>query len=142
MTLDTVDRVAVLDLFARYAHAIDSGDSSSCAACFTENGVLRVGGAEPVVGRENLQRFAAKWRANFHGVPRHISWHVLLEPEDDDHVEGTASAALLATTRAGTSIVFCGRYEDRFERSAEGEWLIAARFVTADTDHEPMMLAR
>ena len=133
MTLDTADRVAVLDLYARYAHAIDSGDSSSCAVCFTQEGVLRVGAGEPVVGRENLERFAAKWRANFHGAPRHLSWHVLLKPEDEDHVRGTASAALLATTEAGTLIVFCGQYEDRFERSADGEWLIAERFVTPDT---------
>ena len=103
------------------------------AACFTQEGVLRVGAGEPVVGRENLERFAAKWRANFHGAPRHLSWHVLLKPEDEDHVRGTASAALLATTEAGTLIVFCGQYEDRFERSADGEWLIAERFVTPDT---------
>jgi ketosteroid isomerase-like protein len=133
MTLDPADRVAVLDLYARYAHAIDSGDSSSCAECFTQDGVLRVDAGEPVTGRENLERFAAKWRANFHGVPRHISWHVLLEPESDGQVNGTASAALLGTTEAGTSIVFSGRYEDRFERSAGGKWLIAERFVTTDT---------
>lgn len=133
MTLGTTDRVAVLDLYARYAHAIDSGDSSSCAACFTQDGVLRVGAGEPVTGRENLERFAVKWRANFHGVPRHISWHVLLVPEGNNHVKGIASTALLRTTKAGTSIVFSGRYEDRFERSADGKWLIAERFVTTDT---------
>jgi ketosteroid isomerase-like protein len=137
MTLDIADRVAILELYARYAHAIDSGDSSSCATCFTPSGVLRLGAGEPVAGRVNLERFAAKWRANFPGVPRHISWHVLLEPEDDDHVKGTASACLLAATTAGTSIVFCGRYDDRFERSADGDWLIAERFVTADANGLP-----
>jgi ketosteroid isomerase-like protein len=137
MTLDTADRVAVLDLYARYAHAIDSGDSSSCAACFTQDGVLRVDAGKPVTGRESLERFAAKWRANFQGVPRHIWWHVLLKPEGNYHVKGTASAALLGTTTAGTSIVFSGRYEDRFERSADGKWLIAERFVITDTVSSP-----
>jgi ketosteroid isomerase-like protein len=132
MKLDAADRVAVLELFARYANAIDSGDAEACAACFTEAGVLRVGEGKPVVGRESLRRFAAKWRASFQGVPRHVSWHVLLRQEDSDHVTSTASAALLATTAAGTSIVYCGGYRDRFERAVGGEWLIAERFVATD----------
>jgi ketosteroid isomerase-like protein len=132
MRLDAADRAAVLDLYARYANAIDSGDAVACAECFTANGVLRVGEGKPVVGRDGLRRFAVAWREAFDGVPRHLSWHVLLRQEQSDLVRGTASAALLGTTRAGTSIVFSGGYEDRFERSPDGAWLIAERLVTAD----------
>jgi hypothetical protein len=133
MSLGTEDRAALLELFARYANAIDSGDAVACAECFTANGILRVGEGKPVVGRESLQRFTVKWRAAFDGVPRHVSWHVVLRPENSDRVRGTASAAVLATTGSGTSVVFCGGYQDRFQRSPDGAWLIAERLVTPDS---------
>jgi hypothetical protein len=43
------------------------------------------------------------------GRARHLSWHVLLEPMDEDTLRGVASSALIETTPAGASFVFAGR---------------------------------
>jgi ketosteroid isomerase-like protein len=126
------DRAAILELYARYAHSIDSGDAAGCARCFTEQGRMRVGAARPVEGREALERFAARWRRDVAGIPRHASWHVILTPVDPGSVRGVASSALIETTASGVSLAFTGRYEDTFTREPDGTWLIAERLVIPD----------
>ena len=40
MPLSLADRVEILELLGRYAHAIDSGDGEAYAGCFTDDGVI------------------------------------------------------------------------------------------------------
>ena len=54
MPLTTADRLEILELLGRYAHAIDSGDGEAYADCFTDDGVIelrRAGLARPGAGR-------------------------------------------------------------------------------------------
>jgi hypothetical protein len=137
MTLSSDDRFEILDLFSRYAHSIDTGAAEACADCFRGDGRLQVGDGPPVVGTDALRSFALDWRASFRGVPRHISWHVILERISDHEAKGTASTALIRTTAAGATIVFSGTYSDTYTRDANGAWKIAERLVAVDRDTVP-----
>jgi hypothetical protein len=131
MTFAIEDRQQILDLYGEYAHAIDSGDADACAACFASNGVLRVGDREGQLGRNEIADFARNWRASLDTVPRHISWHVLLNL-DAGSVRGIASAALLTTDADGrVRIAFTCTYHDRFVRESD-RWVIGERFVVID----------
>jgi ketosteroid isomerase-like protein len=130
--MDADDRAAIMELYARYAHCIDSGDASGCAKCFTDAGRIQLASGKPIEGRAALERFATQWRQEFAGVPRHASWHVILNQSSPDVVRGVASSALIETTPDGASLVFTGRYDDTFTRATDGEWLIAERLVTPD----------
>ncbi len=66
------DRADILDLYGRYALAIDFGDRSDWAGCFTTDGVFtayRGQGVEPrhVAGRDELDLFARAHRAGLNG---------------------------------------------------------------------------
>ncbi|MDZ7729253.1 MAG: nuclear transport factor 2 family protein [Dehalococcoidia bacterium] len=57
MALSTDDRLEIQELYARYNHALDFGDASGWAGCFTPDGVF----ASPngtFSGTEQLQQFA------------------------------------------------------------------------------------
>jgi ketosteroid isomerase-like protein len=124
------DRMALLELHARYATTIDEGDADAWAACFTSDGVLRTSRPLRVEGRAALAAFAADWHASTAGRSRHMTWHHRFEP-DGAEVAGTCYAALVRTVGARVELDFTATYEDRFAATAAG-WLIRERFVTID----------
>jgi hypothetical protein len=128
--LAAADRLALLELHARYAHAIDDGRAEEWAACFTADGVLRTTRPLRVEGRAALAAFAADWHEIADGTLRHMTWHHRFEVAAGDAV-GTCSAALLRTARGRVAIDFTAVYRDRFARTQQG-WLIRERFVAID----------
>jgi SnoaL-like domain len=122
--------MALLELHALYAHAIDEGHATAWAACFTADGVLRTSRPLRVEGREALVAFAADWHASHDGQPRHMTWNHRFEPEGVE-VLGSCYAALLRTAAAQVAVDFTAVYRDRFAPTAAG-WRIRERFVTID----------
>jgi 3-phenylpropionate/cinnamic acid dioxygenase small subunit len=131
MSVDIADRMALLDLHARSARAIDSGDSLAWAECFTEDGVLRTSRPREVRGRSALTAFAAEWHASLSAQRRHVTWHHLVDAEDDELV-GTCYAAILRTTPAGVEAEFTAVYRDRFVR-VDDAWRLRERDVEIDS---------
>ncbi len=57
MALPAADRLAILDLAARYNHAMDSRDAEGWADCFTPDGVFDGGPRLQASGRDGLVAF-------------------------------------------------------------------------------------
>lgn len=131
LTLD--DRLAIHELYAVYAHQVDSGDGVGWAGCFTDAGYLAV----PVngihaQGREALEAFAAAYFRRSGGLERHLVDNVVLE-EADSGVTGRCYLTMLVGGSGGQPprLTTTGTYEDRLERTADG-WRFAARELAVD----------
>src|ERR1043166_6143479 len=78
MPLTTQDRLDILDLYARQAWALDTGDVDGYVATFVENAVLDL--ARQHQGQQAIRRFAEEFRAKDIGLPgsqHHVDQMVL-----------------------------------------------------------------
>lgn len=131
-SLTVRDRIAIQDLLARYAWALDTGDVDGFIACFTPDAVV----IEEVFeepdrweGHANLRRLAEHYRSvpDFPGRQHHVS-QVLME---GDARRGTVRSFTFVTECRGEPpylLRFAGYYEDRVVKRA-GEWLFAERII-------------
>ena len=134
MTLDTqttsqtADRLDILDLTARYNHAIDSGDGEGWAQTFTPDGVFKSARGE-IVGRADLAKFATDWFAGSEDTRRHWVCNQIVEVDGDVATQ----RAYLQLVRSGSepTILSTARYEDRLVRGDSG-WPFVQRHVMAD----------
>jgi len=130
--LTTEDRLAIQDLLARYAWALDTGDVDSFVACFTPDAVvIEEVFEEPDrwVGHEGIRRLAEHFRAvpDFPGRQHHVGQTI---------IEGTApiwtarSFAFVTECRGEPPYVvrFTGYYEDKLVK-VDGEWLLKERII-------------
>lgn len=127
MALSTDDRLAIHELYARYNHAIDSGDSEAWAGCFTADGVFESGrgsfrGSEQLIAF--AQGFAERTKA------RHWTNNLIL----DETPEGVAGKCYLMLYRLGEGapdIMASGLYHDTLTQAPEG-WRFVSRTVITD----------
>ena len=88
------DRLEILDLAARYNHAVDSGDHEGVAALFTDDGVIEATATGPIAGRPAIAHYIASrpdgWRRR-----RHFNSNAIIEG-----VPGDGDAARLANVAA------------------------------------------
>ena len=131
MEQDWIEKMAIQELFARYAHAIDDLKPEAWVACFHPDGVFQV-------GRRAMQGQAAlRGYADVHVREircRHMMANFLYRVEGE---QASGQCSMLATlaTPGGYKIFAQGRYLDRLVKHA-GEWRIAHRRVETDRDHE------
>src|SRR5262245_28254642 len=130
MALTTEDRLAILDLIARYNHALDAGDKEAYAATWAEDGVFELGTQETVRGRAALrERFA---NPPPEGVRlRHWSTNAIIEG-DGDRATLRLYVMAMRIDPQGRQIGFSGVYDDRLER-VSGAWKFAHRHLTPDS---------
>ena len=125
--LTTQDYVEIQQLYARYNHAIDSGDAEGWAATFTPDGVFN----SRFSGREGLLEFMKLWKEKMNGANRrHWNSNLLITPSAD----GASGKVLLMLLDVGTkpsSIVMTGQYTDVLVKTANG-W----RFKTRDVKND------
>jgi hypothetical protein len=133
------ERMALLDLHARLAFAIDSGDAVGWAALFTLDGILRTSRPRELVGREAIAVFAGEWYASMPAQRRHVTWHHHFQRAGGDELHGSCYAAVLRSGEAGVQAEFTAVYTDRFVRSEEegGGWLLRERDVAIDPSGTP-----
>src|SRR5437016_14685290 len=67
MPLSTQDRLDILDLYARQAWALDTGDVEAYVASFADDALLDL--AQQHRGHQAIRRFAEDFRAKDVGVP-------------------------------------------------------------------------
>ena len=128
MPLDPADTLAILDLAARYNHAIDYGDPEAWAGTFTDDGVFE-SGPQPVQGHAALAQFAGGFGQNMDGA-RHWTNNHIVDGDGDDATH-TCYLNLIQTKDGATSIV-TGRYTDSLTK-VDGQWRFTNRKVEADT---------
>jgi hypothetical protein len=121
------DRFAISDLCARYAWALDTGDTEGLVACFTEDAVFD----EIVVarGRDQIRRAV---KQVFHDNPlfagrQHLIGQPLFSPGDEpDQWRMKSFAHVVALRDTGATLFWTGWYDDVIEKVA-GEWLFSYR---------------
>lgn len=127
---ETADRLAILQLEARYARTWDTQDAHGWAACFTDDGAFEMGsaGAGPAfraAGREALAEFCRRGSGRFEGI------HLLSAPDLDFGPPGTARGwvhfqYLDRDRKTGARRQVAGVYAVTYRRTGEG-WRMAVR---------------
>lgn len=131
-SLTVRDRLALNDLLARYAWALDTGDVDAFVACFTPDAVV----VEEVFeepdrweGQENIRRLAEHYGSvrDFPGRQHHVS-QVLVE--GDARCCAIRSFVFVTECRGEPPYVtrFAGYYEDRAVKR-RGEWRFQERTI-------------
>lgn len=130
--LTVADQLAIRDVIARYAWALDTGDPDEFVACFCADGVLVWDAFETPdrwLGHDALRHFAGFLRDLPTSAGRqHYVTNTLVSP-----IEGGAQAKSYAAVavRQGDGphlLHVMGWYDDRFRRE-NGEWRIAERII-------------
>jgi 3-phenylpropionate/cinnamic acid dioxygenase small subunit len=130
MALSIDDRLALNELYARYAYAFDGGDADEWCALFTPGGSFVLPDGSAVTGTAALRQFVVDRTGEAPGM-RHLIANILL----DENADGARGRAYFLAFRLGGDGKFrlrnFGRYEDEFVRSG-GAWRISSRRVVAE----------
>jgi uncharacterized protein (TIGR02246 family) len=128
------DRAEIEELMWRYTRALDTGDGTTYAATYTEDGQFGAG-ANATKGREALKKMVDALKPQ-PGTPAraplyHMEANTWIEFVDKDHARH--HAYYLTVSGAGPDnaqprIVAAGRSVDHLER-VNGKWLIKLRDV-------------
>ena len=127
MEQEWIEKLAIQELFARYAHAVDNLDPEAWMQCFTPEGVFQVGN-RAMRGQAALRGYAEVHVREIRC--RHLMGNFLYEIHGD---KATGQCSMLATlaTAGGYKIFAQGRYVDRLVKQ-NGRWKIAHRRVELD----------
>ena len=125
--LTTQDYIEIEQLYAKYNHALDSGDAAAWADTYTADGVFR----KTTVGRDALLKFVENFSKSSGGAFRH--WN------SNRTVVGTADGAdgsvYLMLWNVGVkpqAIVTTGIYIDKLVKTPAG-WRFKSRDIKGDT---------
>jgi hypothetical protein len=130
MGLSTEDTLAIQQLYARYNYAIDSGNGSGWAACFTPEGTFTSSASGTVEGTGALETFATGFAQRLKA--RHWTNNLVINAAEG----GARGTCYLMLLRLGsgehpTSILTTAIYTDELVKQG-GEWKFASRNVAGD----------
>jgi anthranilate 1,2-dioxygenase small subunit len=152
--MDAAVQLAVEQLHARYAQALDADRLEDWPEFFTEDGRYRIATAEneerglplPVLYAESRamlrDRVQSLRHANIYEPQRyrHTVSCVLVERLDSSHVTSTANFVVIRIMQDGASMLFAsGRYLDRIVLAAEPRY--EERVVVCDSRRFDTLLA-
>jgi hypothetical protein len=130
--LPVEDQLAIRDVIARYAWALDTGDVEGFVACFCSDGVLvwdAFEAPERWQGTDALRHFASFFRdlPTSAGRQHHVT-NVVIEPCEGG-ARAKSYAAVVVRQGDGPHLLHVmGYYEDRFRRE-DGQWRLAERVI-------------
>jgi uncharacterized protein (TIGR02246 family) len=122
-----VDALAIRTLCERYAQAVDAGDSAAFSAVFTPDGhlVANYGSKTDYYGREQLAHVPVRAKAvavtTMHFIGNHLA------EVDGDSATGVTYCIANHPRDDRSNLAMMVRYDDRYRRGSDGEWLIADR---------------
>ncbi len=126
MPLSIEDELDIMDVLARYNHAIDGGDAEAWADTFTADGLFE-GSRDTVKGRAELLEFVR--RRDPEVRIRHWYNNVLIEGDGDD---ASMRVYLLSLDVSGPpKLRSSGVYHDTLKR-VDGKWKFSQRRVVPD----------
>ena len=126
MPLSLEDQLDIMELMARYNHAIDGGDPEGWAGTFTKDAVFE-GSTATVKGRDEMLEFVRSRDPS--NATRHWNNNVLIEGDGDD---ATAKVYLITFDVSGPpKIRSSGIYHDTLKR-VNGQWKFTHRKVQPD----------
>jgi uncharacterized protein (TIGR02246 family) len=131
------DRMAISDLFVRYATALDRGDVEKVVACFTDDAALESPVIGVIAGHVAIRAFAARFAAQRAGGVqfRHMITNIATEIEPGgNRARATAYLLVLITKDGKSRRLPPGRYECETVREG-GAWRFSRRAVLHDHDY-------
>jgi hypothetical protein len=134
MALTAEDRIAIADLHARNAWALDLGDAPAFVATFTADAVLRM--KQPYEGRHGIEQFMAEFRERDFGFPRaqHLVTQLLIDDAGGDRAGSrsyvTRVHRLPGQHRGNCHVMWTGYSIDTCVR-VDGRWLFETRTLCA-----------
>jgi hypothetical protein len=124
------DKFDIMELIARYNHAIDGGDPDDVAACFLDDGVFE-GRSGRFVGRAELRKLGMTLTASC--IPRHMVSNILIEadPNETDAARIKSHLCFYEVKPEGFHFKTSGIYTDVVVRTPAG-WKFRSRLMTLD----------
>jgi ketosteroid isomerase-like protein len=134
---DLEDRLAIHDLFVRYATALDDGEVETVVACFTADAALESPAIGRIQGAAAIRAFAerfAQWRAT--GTQfRHLITNLAAEIDRDGQRARATAYLLVMISKDNTHRTLPpGRYECELARQGDS-WRFTRRAVFHDHDY-------
>ncbi len=130
--LSVADRIAIQDLMARYAWALDTGDIDALVSCFTRDcAVIEEVFEDPDrwEGHEGVRELGEHYKSSpgFPGRQHHISQSLV---EGDSQRCSVKSFAFVTECRGEPpyTLRFTGYYDDRLVK-IDGQWLFRERTI-------------
>jgi len=131
VSLSTEDQLAIQQLYARYNHAIDSGDGAGWAATFTPEGVFN-SASGTFTGGEQLAGFGNSFAQRLKA--RHWTNNLVLDG-DGRKASGTCYLLLYQLTpgqQPPANLVVTAIYKDELAKGPDGSWRFTQRTVDGD----------
>ena len=131
---DLADRLAIAEVYAKYAMAWDDQDLELLADCFTEDVEFIPPNADAPARtgiKASQDRLVQRHReANFR--ERHITTHPVIRTLEESRAEASAEAVIFVSRDgAPPKLEVIGRYDDVLEKPA-GRWKFARRLFVRD----------
>jgi 3-phenylpropionate/cinnamic acid dioxygenase small subunit len=133
------DRLDIIDLLGRYAHAYDSGDREALGARFAEDAEFviqgRVGHVPSVMtGRDAIvEGLIAKRLVMQPEQRRHVATNFVVLEQTDGGARAASYLVLMATLDGPPRTLATGRYEDELVKCEDGRWRIRRRLAMPDS---------
>ena len=129
------DRLAINDLFVRYASALDAGEVETVVGCFTADAVLESPVIGTIAGHDAIRAFAARFAAQRAAGTqfRHMITNVAVAI-DGGRARVAAYLLVFITERGRSRRLPPGRYECDAVKEA-GAWRFRRRAVFHDHDY-------
>jgi len=132
--MSLADRLAINDLFVRYATALDNGEVETVVGCFTGDATLESPVIGVIGGTEAIRTFAARFAAQRAGGRqfRHLVCNIAAEiGPTGDFASATAYLLVLISEAGRHRTLPPGRYECQL-RKQDGDWRFSRRVVFHD----------
>lgn len=134
LALEIADRLEILELVSRYAHAADRSDEGEFSRLFTDDAQFQ-GRDRVIEGALNIGQYQAKQIAAYRAkglISSHFMLNSMVELNGD---QASHTCKLLVCVvkldRSAMTVGSTGKYTDRLVRTAAG-WRFKSRRVEAD----------
>jgi ketosteroid isomerase-like protein len=137
------DKQAITEICHRYAIALDSGDWTALATCFTPDATAHYRTGAPSRGYPAIEARVRGALAPL-SASQHLIGNVLITLDGDaaDSVCYLQAQHVRPGTPGGDTFIVAGRYLDRFVRTPAGWRIALRRLEIAWTQGNPAVLAR
>lgn len=132
MALSAEERLEILDLYARYCHAVDYNQHDDWAACIAVGGTLRFdipGGGPNLEGPDSFREYSHAGAERLRNV-RHWTTNYVID-ETAEGARGACYLALFDVTKTPRTVSLSGRYEDTLVKEG-GRWKFKSRLLHLD----------
>ena len=137
IAVSVTDRLAIHDLFVRYATALDEGDIETVVGCFTDDAILESPAIGAISGSGAIRAFAGRFAALRRGGTqfRHMITNLAAELDASGERARATAYLLVIISKEGTHRSLPpGRYECDLVKEG-GRWRFARRVVHHDHDY-------